>query len=396
MSQNTNGVAKTSERLLSLDFFRGLTIAGMILVNNPGSWSYIYPPLEHAEWNGWTPTDLIFPFFLFIVGTSMAYSFAKRLEKGDKFWDMFKKVITRSLILFGLGLFLAFFPRAIMNKVLFDKFDLVNLRIPGVLQRIALCFFFGSLIILKLKEKWQYIVTGALMIVYWLGMLLICVPGYGAGDFSLQGNVCGYLDKIVFGPTHLYIKNAVKNLYFDPEGFWSTLPAIATTMFGYFTGQWLRSKDSAEDKTLRLFINGNVFIVFGAVLGLFIPINKQLWTPSYAVLMSGMAMVFLAMSYYLVDVKKFRFGVMPMVWLGTNAITAFVGSGLLARVFIYFIKLPLEAGKDPVGLNTVIYKTLLVPWAGNHFGSLVWALLNVAVWIGLMKLLYDRKIFIKV
>src|SRR4030095_8127084 len=220
-------------RLISLDVFRGITIAGMVLVNNPGSWEHIYWPLEHAQWHGWTPTDLVFPFFLFIVGVSITLALSNRVERGSNKRDLYLKILKRSLIIFALGLFLNGFP----------YFNLSELRIPGVLQRIAICYFFASIIFLNTKLRTQIFITIALLLLYWALMKLVPAPGFVAGDLTKEGSLASYIDRVVFGK-HVWAQAKV----YDPEGLLSTIPAIATALMGVLTGQWLRSEKSRYEK----------------------------------------------------------------------------------------------------------------------------------------------------
>ncbi|HVH13775.1 MAG TPA: heparan-alpha-glucosaminide N-acetyltransferase domain-containing protein, partial [Longimicrobium sp.] len=216
-----------TERLLSLDVFRGLTVAAMLLVNNPGTWSAVYDPLEHAAWHGWTPTDLIFPFFLFIVGVSMAYSLVPRLERGDAPARLFAAAAKRFAILVGLGLLLAAFP--------YYTLDLSHLRLPGVLQRIGLAFLLASAVVLFARPRAQWIVAGALLLGYWAAMTLVPVPGFGAGELSRDGSLAAYVDRTVLGTNHLWASAKT----WDPEGLLSTLPAVATVLLGVFAGRWM-------------------------------------------------------------------------------------------------------------------------------------------------------------
>src|SRR5437870_7005279 len=231
-----------SNRLVSLDVFRGLTIVGMVLVNNPGSWVHIYWPLEHAAWNGWTPTDLIFPFFLFIVGVAIPLGLGKRLERGDQFRDLFIKMAYRSAVIFLLGEFLAGFP----------YFHLSTIRIPGVLQRIAVCYFFAALIFIKTRPRTQAIIAVALLIVYAVLMKHVPAPGYYVGDLSKEGSLASYIDRTVFG-AHVWRQAIV----FDPEGILSTMGALGTTLFGVLTGYLIRAKDKTPiEKVAQMFIAG--------------------------------------------------------------------------------------------------------------------------------------------
>ena len=364
-------------RSLSLDAFRGITIAGMILVNNPGSWSYVYPPLRHAEWHGWTPTDLIFPFFLFIVGVAIHLALVGRLERGEAHGPLLGKVVRRSLILIGLGLFLAAFPR----------FDIGAMRFPGVLQRIGLVYLVASLIVLELKPRTQVAVTVGILLAYWALMTLVPVPGYGAGNLSPDGNLGAFLDRTLLGD-HLW-RDA-----WDPEGLLSTLPAVATTLLGVFTGRLLTSGKDGGEITSRMFVLGWGGIVLGLVWGLAFPINKNLWTSSYVVFTAGAALQFLGVCYWLIDVRRWQRWAHPAVAFGRNAITVFVLSGLLVKTLIR-ITIDMPDGTT-TSAYTWIYRTLFVPWAGPMNGSLGFAIANILVWYGLIELMYRKKLFIKI
>ena len=236
-------------RLVSLDVFRGLTVVGMVLVNNPGSWAHIHWPLEHAEWNGWTPTDLVFPFFLFIVGVAIPLGLGKRVERGDKFKALFLKVLYRSAVIFLLGEFLAGFP----------YFHLSTIRIPGVLQRIAVCYFFASIIFIKTRPRTQAIIALALLIVYFVVMKHVHWNGYYVGDLSKEGSLASIIDRKVLGP-HIWKQGIV----YDPEGLLSTMGALATTLFGVLTGHLIRGKDRTPiEKVAHMFIAGAVCVAVG-------------------------------------------------------------------------------------------------------------------------------------
>src|SRR6185295_1155486 len=224
---NTTTTSATG-RLVSLDVFRGITIAGMVLVNNPGSWEHIYWPLEHAQWHGWTPTDFVFPFFLFIVGVAITLAFGSRVESG-RTSDLYLKIVKRTLIIFGIGLFLNALP----------YFNLSELRIPGVLQRIAVCYFFASILFVTTKVRTQVAITIALLLGYWLLVKVVPAPGFAACDLTKEGSLPSFIDRVVFGK-HVWALGKV----YDPEGLLSTIPAIATTLIGLLTGSWLRSKKS--------------------------------------------------------------------------------------------------------------------------------------------------------
>jgi predicted acyltransferase len=370
------------ERLLSLDVFRGITVAGMLLVNNPGTWSAIYDPLEHAAWHGWTPTDLIFPFFLFIVGVAMTYSFPGQLARGDGPGRVFARAAKRSAVLFGLGLLLAAFP--------YYNLDLANLRIPGVLQRIGLAFLLASAVVLFLKPRAQALTAAALLLGYWAAMTLIPVPGYGAGDLSKEGNLAAYVDRSVLGTNHLWA--AAKT--WDPEGLMSTLPAVATVLLGVFAGRWMRRENTPAERLVGMFIAGNVLLVTGLVWSEAFPINKNLWTSSYVVFTAGMALHFLAMCYWAVDVRGWRRWARPFTVFGVNAIAAFFLSGVMARL-LNLVKVP----GDPEGtqpLKAAIFDGAFASWLSPVNASLAFALCFVLFWVGVMEIFYRRKIFIKV
>jgi predicted acyltransferase len=367
------------QRLVSLDVFRGITIAGMVLVNNPGTWSTIYWPLEHAEWSGWTPTDLVFPFFLFIVGVAIPLAFGRRVDSGKSKRDLYLKVVKRSLIIFALGLFLNAFPH----------FELATLRIPGVLQRIAVCYFFASIIFLKTSVKTQIIIALALLVVYWLLMTRVAAPGFTAGDLSKEGSLASYIDRLVFGP-HVWAQAKV----YDPEGILSTIPAIATTLFGVLTGQWMRTGKSPYEKAAGLFAAGVCCIIVGWIWNPFFPINKALWTSSYVFFTGGMAMQFLALCYWLIDIENYRGWTRPFVVFGVNAIALYVGTGIMADL-LGLIKVPKGDGTT-TSLHGWIYQNLFLSWAPPYKASLAFAITFVLLWLGLMWILYWRKIFIKV
>jgi len=368
-----------TDRLISLDVFRGLTIAGMVLVNNPGSWSHIYWPLAHAEWHGWTPTDLIFPFFLFIVGVAIPLAFGRRVDGGGTQRDLYLKVIKRTLIIFALGLFLNGFP----------YFNLSTIRIPGVLQRIAVCYLLASIIFLKTRVKAQTVLVAALLLVYWLLMARLSAPGFPMGDLSREGSVASFIDRVVLG-RHIWSQGKV----YDPEGLLSTIPALATTLLGVLFGQWLRTARSEYEKVAGMFVAGMCGLVIGWAWHAFFPINKSLWTSSYVLFTGGMALQLLAFCYWLIDVKNYRAWAKPFVVFGVNAIALFVGTGLMAKL-MGIIKIPLANGSQPP-LKNLIYSGLFAWWAPPKVASLAFAVAFILLWLGLMWILYRRKIFIKV
>ena len=378
MAESAPGELVTNSRLVSLDVFRGITIAGMVLVNNPGTWASIYWPLAHAPWHGWTPTDLVFPFFLFIVGVAIPLAFGRRIESGGSKRDLYWKIARRTLIIFALGTFLAGFP----------YFPLSTIRIPGVLQRIAVCYCFASIIFLKTRVRTQIIIALALLLIYWLLMTRLHAPGFAAGDLSKEGSLASFIDRTVFGP-HIWRQGKV----YDPEGILSTIPAIATTLFGVLAGQWLRAGKTAYEKVAGLFVAGACCTVIGWCWNPFFPINKSLWTSSYVFFTGGLALEFLAFCYWLVDIKKYQRWAKPFVVFGVNAIALFVGTGIMGRL-MGLIKLPW--GSATISLQGWIFQKLFLSWLAPFHASLAYAIAFIMLWLGLMWILYSRKIFIKV
>ena len=371
--------ANPSGRLVSLDVFRGITIAGMVLVNNPGTWSSIYWPLEHAEWNGWTPTDLVFPFFLFIVGVSITLAFARRVEEGSVKRDLYLKVIKRTAIIFGLGLFLNGFP----------FFQLGTIRIAGVLQRIAICYLIASLIFLTTSVRTQLLIALALLIAYCLVMTKLAAPGYAPGDLTKEGSIASFVDRVILGP-HIWKQGKV----YDPEGLLSTIPAVATTLFGILTGHWLRSERKPIEKVVGMFVAGAVCVVLGWIWNPFFPINKSLWTSSYVLFTAGLALELLALCYWVIDIHGFRRWAWPFEVFGVNALALFVGTGLMVKA-MGLIKLPREDGTQ-ISSQGWIFRKFFLSWAEPINASLFYAIAFILLWLFLMWLLYRKRIFIKV
>jgi predicted acyltransferase len=372
-----------SRRLVSLDVFRGATIAGMILVNNPGDESKTYWPLLHADWNGWTPTDLIFPFFLFIVGVAMAYSFASRIEGGDSRQELMRHVLWRGAVIFGLGLFLNGFP---------NHYQLSSWRVYGVLQRIAVCYVISAVLALWAGRRGQVLTVLGCLVGYWLLMSFVPVPGFGVPgrDVPLldpDRNLAAWLDrKLLMG--HLY------EVTRDPEGVLSTIPAVGTCLLGLLTGRWLRSERGPHAKALGLAVGGVVGLAIGVVFGAWFPINKKLWTSSYVLFTAGMALVCLAACYWILDVHRWRRWATPVLVFGTNAIAAYV----LAEVVAHFIARVGVSGAEGarVSLQELAYQHLFAGLAGPANASLLYALVFVALCWAAMGLLYRKRIFIKI
>ena len=372
-------------RLASLDAFRGLAVAGMILVNNPGSWSHVYGPLRHAPWHGATPTDLVFPFFLFAVGVSLSFSFAARTARGDSRRDLWTHVARRALIIYGLGLFMAAFP----------GFDLATVRLVGVLARIALVYLVVGTLVLCLSRRAVGAVMLALLFGYWALMAWVPVPGFGPGDLSPEGNLAAHLDRMILG-VHMWSGGGG---VYDPEGLLSTLPAVSTTLSGLFAGDWLRARRADADHglgpVLRLAAAGAVLILAGLAWDAVFPINKPLWTSSYVLFTTGWALVALASLYWLIDVRGWRAWARPLVVYGMNAITVFVASGLVAKALV-LSRVPAGPGDRTTSLYQRIYEVGFASWAGPLNGSLAFALATVLLWLAVLWAMYARGIFIKV
>lgn len=366
-----------SQRLLSLDVFRGGTIAAMILVNNPGSATAVYPPLAHADWHGWTFTDLIFPFFLWIVGVAITFSFARRLAGTADRGRLAVHVLRRSTLIFAAGLFLNLFP----------YFTFATVRIPGVLQRIAICYLAAALIFLFSSTRGRVLWIAGLLSSYWVLMMYFPVPGARAGGLEEQANFAKYIDGLVLSG-HMWPQSRT----WDPEGIVSTLPAIATTLFGILAGQMLRGTQSMERKAAWLFFTGNCLLLTGLMLSTWMPINKKLWTTSYSVFMAGMAFAVFACCYWLVDILKWRRFARPFAVYGMNAITIFVLSGLVAKL-LGILRVPF--GGENVALKTAIYEGIFLPLASPVNASLLFALANAAFFYGVAYLMYRRNWFVR-
>jgi predicted acyltransferase len=353
-----------SQRLLSLDVFRGLTIAGMMIVNNLGG-PVNYPQLQHVSWHGWTYTDTIFPSFLWIVGVAITLSMAKRVDARDNKGKLVLHALRRAAIIFGIGLFL--------NGFLI--FDLTTWRVPGVLQRIAVCYFMATVVFLYTKLRGQIVFTVLCLGAYWLLM---------GTDYERDTNFARGIDQIVFG-NHNY--RATKT--WDPEGLVSTLPAIATAMFGVLTGQILRRSHTHGERTARIFLSGNGLILAGMLLSAWQPINKQLWTVSFSVFMAGISAVLFASCYWICDAKEIRKPFRFFEIYGMNAIAAYIFAGLLARI----TGLLKPDGTTPI--RKMVYDNVFAPLASPANASLLYAVVFDLVIFALVWYMYRRRWFLK-
>jgi predicted acyltransferase len=394
------------ERLLSLDVFRGMTVAGMLLVNNPGSWGAIYPPLEHAHWNGWTPTDLIFPFFLFIVGITTHLSLEVRRARGDDDRAIVRQVVRRGALIFLFGLALSAFPffqwgtiegtasPSFADRVLYR---LEHLRILGVLQRIGIAYMCAALLTLRTSLTQQAAILAGILLGYWIVMTAVPVPSHGlpgawVNDWPDRPDLplSAWLDRTLLGENHLWSGGKT----WDPEGILSTVPAIGTAMLGIFAGRWLAQPRPIHERLSGLFAVGALGMVVGLMWGWVFPINKNLWTSSYVVFTGGMACVTLATCMWIVDVHHVRRWTKPFVIFGVNPMIAFLGSGLMARLIYSIIKVP-YGGKE-VSLQSAIYQALYASWLSPHDASLLFAISFVLVWLGILTVLYRRNVVLKV
>ena len=393
------------ERLESLDVFRGITIAGMLLVNNPGSWTAVYPALDHAPWNGWTPTDLIFPFFLFIVGITTSLSLSARRARGASEREIVGQIIRRGLLIVVIGLLLNAFPffwwgkiEGVPDPTLLQRivWRAQHLRFAGVLQRIGLAYIAAALVTRRTTWRRQAGIIAALLLGYWAIMTLVPIPGtdgiLGGAFLDDPGRtLAAWTDRAILGTDHIWVSSKS----WDPEGPLSTLPAIATAMLGVLAGSWIMRKErSLLERLAGLFGAGSLGMVAGLVWNWVFPINKNLWTSSYVLFTAGMAAVSLATCIWLIDVNGIRAWSRPFVAFGLNPLVAFVGSGLMARIIASLVKLPYH-GK-PTPLQAISYQMLFAGWLPPRFGSLLWALSFVALWLFLAGVLYRRNVIIKV
>lgn len=365
-------------RLASLDMFRGLAIAGMVLVNNPGSWQHVYAPLLHAEWNGFTPTDLVFPAFLFAVGAAIPYTMAGYAQRGDGRGRLYGRILRRAVLLFVLGLLLNL-ATPFLQWLLHDRpVDWGGVRIMGVLQRIALAYLLAMILMLAVGRALRIAITLGILLGYWAVMVRVPVPGIGAGVLTPDGSLATFIDRAILGSSHLY-RGA-----FDPEGLLSTLPAAATVMFGCGAGAWIRLSARSSRVTWSLVAAGVLCIGLGWLWGLYFPINKQLWTSSYVVYSAGWSLVVMAACHETADVRRWRWLSRPLQVLGVNAIVLFVASGIVARIML------VSRVADGRSVYQWLYDTQFVPWTGALNGSLAFALVTVAVWWAVLYGLYRR------
>lgn len=406
---------EVSPRLISLDIFRGLTIGAMILVNNLRTWSDAprFRQLVHAEWHGCTLADLLYPFFIFIVGVTTVFSLTRRITKGESRWQLYRAILIRSGALFFLGLvacswfivgwlFQSLCPPAVTQKSVWAIFlsppadtkvwffSLANLRIMGILQRIALVYLAVSILVIHTRWRAQAIIAGALLLLYWG---LMSLPGF---ELQPGKDLGAFIDRALLGEAHLWRS-------WDPESLLGTLPAIATGLAGALTGHWLLSERDGRLKLTGLLLFGAIGIVAGAAWGLVFPLNKFLWTSSYVVYTAGFALIFLGFWYWLVDLRQFGgIWLQPAIWLGMNPLLAYCGSQI---VFIALHTLYIGTPPQHTHLIAVISNALFgenwdvlgpTAWHDPHWLALIWALLCLTFWTLISGILYRQKVFLRV
>jgi predicted acyltransferase len=387
-------------RLVSLDVLRGLAVAGMILVTDPGTYNAVYRPLLHAQWNGPTPTDMIFPAFLFAVGVAITLSFASRIERGNDRLSLARHVVLRSLVIFFLGVALNGFP----------DYDLHTLRIPGVLQRIALCYLFGASLYLGIGTSASRTVANGrgrriailagtaafLLIFYWALIKMVPVPGFGPGRLDSIGNLGAYIDRSLLGTRHMWLWGLTPGygVTFDPEGLLSTLPAIASLLIGIIAGEWLRADYSNKRKLVLLVGTGFVLVLAGWLLSPLLPLNKKIWTSTFAMFSSGVSMLLCAALYFIVDIKRWRGWTPPALVFGTNAVFAFALSNIVTtltdRIHVS------QLGGSDLTLHEWGYRAGFATWLRPVHASLAYALLIVLLNMTLVYPLYRNRIFLRV
>lgn len=379
-----------NQRFYSLDVFRGATVCLMILVNNPGSWGHIYPPLKHADWHGLTPTDLVFPFFLFAVGNAMAFVMPKLEAAGDGvFW---KKVIKRTLLIFAIGLFLNWWPFVRWQE---DELHLIpwinasdptkGVRISGVLQRIAICYFFASVLIYNLKPRKAFLTGLILLLLYWV----LCLIGNPSDPYSLQGWFGTEIDKQILHVAHMYKGEGVP---FDPEGLISTIPAIVEVVLGYMVGNYILFKGRTYEMLTGLFAAGVAMLVAGYCWDMLFPINKKIWTSSYTIYTAGLATITIAMLIYVIELRQ-RKGTVARFFdvFGKNALFVFALSAFLPKI-LWLVRL--EKGVNP--WNFLYAKGFSRLPGDPRLGSLLYALCVIMFMWLICWWMDKKKIYIKV
>ncbi|MDD2595828.1 MAG: heparan-alpha-glucosaminide N-acetyltransferase domain-containing protein [Bacteroidales bacterium] len=391
-----------TQRYVALDVLRGMTVAGMILVNNPGSWSHIFKPLQHAPWIGCTPTDLVFPFFLFCVGVALAFSFAKYGDSLNA--SSSKKLIKRGCLIFlvGLGLnMFPFYPTSPSPELTCGQnyvYWLQHLRIFGVLQRIALCYVLGGFLALWLKTPKKILFgLAAVTLLHWA---VLWIFGGEPGWSTLEGNISGKIDVALLGENHVYHGYGIP---FDPEGLLGVISGAGTVLLGYFIGQMIRHTEQKINAVAKLYTTALICLGLGCIWSIWLPISKPLWTGSYVLYAGGWAIMMLAFFIYFIDVKGKEKPFVPFKAMGMNPLFAFVMAGVIAKVFGRVIKWKYMAVSDD---GTMVEKTMSATgwfyknccvsiFGNNEYASLMYALVFVAIFVLMAMALYRKKIIIK-
>ncbi|MGX5820047.1 acyltransferase family protein [Chitinophaga lutea] len=370
------------QRFLSLDVFRGMTVALMILVNTPGSWKYIYPPFEHAKWHGCTPTDLVFPFFLFAVGNAMSFAMKKfsTMSNGQVLGKIFK----RTALIFVIGMLLSWFPFVGYKDGEYVFKNPENIRILGVLQRIALCYGIGALMIHYLKPKGALILTAVFLLGYWWVLWYFG----GSSPYSLTGNIGLEIDKLILGENHMYKGEGIP---FEPEGLLSTLPAVGNVVLGYIVGAYVQKNRHARGMLLKLVLAGTAMIVVALLWDQVFPINKKIWTSSYTLLTVGLAILLLSILIYLIEMKGWRKGTYFFEVFGKNPLFIYVMSGVIPRIYGL-----IRVGPDHQGFAQWLYANVFQTTFGDYPGSLLYGIFHVLLLWGLGVWMDKKRIYIRV
>jgi predicted acyltransferase len=403
------GVQAKPARLIAVDAFRGLTVAGMLLVNDPGSWGHIFPPLAHAAWNGWTPADLIFPFFLFIVGITTHLSLSARRTRGDDDRAILRQIIRRGALIIAIGLAISWFPFFSWGDIpgttdpgfgvrVADR--LLHVRIPGILQRIGVVYLACGLLTWRTSIRTQLLTAATILVGYWILLTVVPVPDSGLAGWMVfdqpAATLPAWVDRALldwssFGwGNHIWAQTKT----WDPEGMLSTIPAVATSLLGVLAGRWLGSGRPLAERLNGLFAGGTIVAVAGSVWGWAFPINKNLWTSSFVLLTAGLAAITLGVCIWLIDDLKIRRWATPWVIFGANPIVAFVGSDMVARLIYSVIIVPSATG--PVPLEAAVYHSLFSSWLEPRLASLAFAVSFTLLWLAVLSVLYKRRIFVKV
>lgn len=384
-----------TQRYVALDVLRGMTVAGMILVNNPGSWSHIFPPLKHAAWIGCTPTDLVFPFFLFCVGVAMAFSFAKYGDALNKksAWKLVKRGILIFLVGLGLNMF-PFYPTSLHDAGwTFGQnwvYWLQHVRIFGVLQRIAMCYVLGGFLALILKKP-KRILWGIAGVTF-LHWLILYVFGSDPGWSTLEGNISGTIDIALLGENHVYHGYGIP---FDPEGLLGAISGAGTVLLGYFIGQMIRHTDNKTEAVAKLYTTAAICLALGCVWSIWLPISKPLWTGSYVLYAGGWAILCLAFFVWFIDVKGKEKVFLPFKAMGMNPLFAFVMAGLTVKIFGRMIHWTAADGSNVTPLGWFYKHCCVSIFGNNEYASLMYAICYVALFLLMALWLYRKKIIIK-